>query len=293
METQKSVKVASIQCSSLMGKTSENTQKLIPLIREAALQGAKIIVLPETSITGYLSQDLKTNWKSSSLAQINDKFTFPFQLDPALHAETCPGPITETFGKLSKELHVYITVPFLEKESKNGEELYYNTVCLMDKEGIIVAHYRKNNPWPSPEKFWATKGEDLAVYESEYGKIGLAICFDIHFILSRYAKADIWALLYPIAWVGDPFFWFRQQLPSLLKKSNVNFSIVGANWSVDKEEKWEGYGLSTIYGPFGEILSVNKNFIGDSIIYAEIKTEKSGGDFFYEEYEKWGKFQRK
>ena len=169
METipSKSVKVASIQCSSLMGKTSENIKKLIPLIREAALQGAKIIVLPETSITGYLSQDLKTNWRSSSLAlkDENFPFDFPFQLNPSFHAETCPGATTEIFGKLSKELQVYITVPFLEKEWKNGEELYYNTVCLMNKDGNIVAHYRKNNPWPSPEKFWATKGEDLAVYE--------------------------------------------------------------------------------------------------------------------------------
>ena len=150
----KTVKVASIQCASSMGKTSENIKKLTLLVREAAANGAQILVLPETSITGYLSQDLQTNWCVSSFNKEND-VSFPIKLDPALHAETCPGPSTKYFGELAKELKVYITVPFLETETKNGEAFYYNTVCLMDRQGNLVAHYRKNNPWPRPERFWA------------------------------------------------------------------------------------------------------------------------------------------
>ena len=56
------VKVAAIQCSSDIGATDENCRKLTRLVREAADAGAKIIVLPETAITGYISQDLRTNW---------------------------------------------------------------------------------------------------------------------------------------------------------------------------------------------------------------------------------------
>ena len=234
---------------------------------------------------------MKKNWRALTLSQNADNFIYPFSLDPALHAETCPGPSTEIFGSLAKELQVYITVPLLEKETKNGDMFFYNTICFMDKEGKIAAHYRKNNPWPHPEKFWATKGEDIAVYDTEYGRIGLAICFDIHFILSKYAKADIWALLYPIAWVGNPFFWFREELPKLLKKWNVPFSIIGANWSVDDEQLWEGYGLSTIYGPFGEILAKNDNFLGDSIVYVDLPLEKKKEEMLFKEYEKYGAFQ--
>lgn len=289
----KTVKVASIQCSSIMGKVSENTKKIELLVREAAAQGAQILVLPETSITGYLSQDLKTNWFATSPSRENDVFNmhFPNKMDPALHAETCPGPSTIFFGELAKELKVYITVPFLEKETKNGQEFYYNTVCLMDKQGNLAAHYRKNNPWPHPEKYWASKGEDLAVFDTEYGRVGLAICFDIHSILSRYAKSDIWALLYPIAWVGNPFYWFRKQLPNNLQKWNVPFSIIGANWSMDIDQNWEGYGLSTIYGPCGEILAENNKCVGDSICYAEIPLEKKNVEFNYTEYDSWKKFQ--
>src|SRR5215216_2976770 len=62
-EKPKSVKVASIQCSSELGDVAGNRKKLTALVEQAAKNGAKIIVLPETSITGYLSQDLKTNWQ--------------------------------------------------------------------------------------------------------------------------------------------------------------------------------------------------------------------------------------
>lgn len=282
------VKVASIQCSSILGDPSENTKKIIPLVREAASKGAQIIVLPETCITGYLSQDLKTNWRASSrFKDKNSNSPFPFEKDPKKHAETCPGPSTEFFGKIAKELKVYLTVPFLEIETKDGEDIFYNTVCLMDKTGAIAAHYRKNYPWPHPERFWATKGENLAIFDTEYGRVGLAICFDIHSILSRYAQEKIWTLLYPIAWVGNPFFWFRQRLPELLKKCNVPFNIIGANWSMDKEQSWEGYGLSTIYGPAGEILAKNETFVGDSISYANLDINCGERIFDFEEYKKW------
>src|SRR5581483_10935350 len=56
------VKVAAVQCSSDLGDVAANTRKLTELVKEAARNGAKIVVLPETSITGYRSQDLKTNW---------------------------------------------------------------------------------------------------------------------------------------------------------------------------------------------------------------------------------------
>lgn len=53
-----SVKVAAIQCSSDLGAVEKNRTKLSSLIDEAAAKGAKIVVLPETAITGYLSHSL-------------------------------------------------------------------------------------------------------------------------------------------------------------------------------------------------------------------------------------------
>ena len=111
--------------------------------------------------------------------------------------------------------HVYITVPLVEvdrtpvpgssdgpPEVQRGGPRLFNTVCLVSPQGKLVAHYRKLTPWPHPEKSWATPGDrGVQVYDTEYGRVGLAICYDIHTILEKYRPKKIWALLYPIAWV--------------------------------------------------------------------------------------------
>jgi predicted amidohydrolase len=56
------VKVATIQCWSDIGEIEKNITNIIPLCTEAASNGAKFIILPETAISGYLGQDLRTNW---------------------------------------------------------------------------------------------------------------------------------------------------------------------------------------------------------------------------------------
>jgi len=265
------VKVAAIQCSSVMGDVEGNRKKLLGLAEEAASHGAKIVVLPEAAITGYLSQDAKTNWHLDGWP-IEPEYTGH---SPEGFAEQVPGASTKAFAALAKRLKIYVTVPFLEVEPQKGgaDPKYFNTVCLAAPSGEIVAHYRKLTPWPFPEKSWATKGDrGVQVYDTEYGRVGLAICFDIHTILEKLKPKNIWALLYPIAWVSPshPADWFWHILPTRLKA--YHHYVVGANWSVDKEQPWFGYGFSTIYAPGGEILTTAHSLYGTTIIYADLKT---------------------
>jgi len=265
------VKVAAIQCSSELAAPEQNRAKLTKLVEEAARNGAKIVVLPEASITGYLSQDLKTNWQLAGWP-IEKVFT---GLSPAAYAEPVPGPSTKAFGALAKRLGIYVTVPFVEVEEptdKSQPAKYFNTVCLAAPTGEIVAHYRKLTPWPYPEKSWATKGDrDVQTFDTEYGRVGLAICFDIHTILEKLKPKKIWALLYPIAWVSlsHPADWFWHILPERLR--SYDHYVVGANWSVDAPQTWFGYGFSTIYAPRGEILATAHSLYGTTIVYADLK----------------------
>jgi predicted amidohydrolase len=269
----KTVRVAAIQCSSDLGKVAQNTTKLTALVKEAAAKGAKIVVLPEAAITGYLSQDLKTNWHIAG-RPIESVFE---GLDPAPFAEPVPGPSTKHFCALAKELGIYLTIPLVEVDPKDGptKPLYYNTVCLANPRGELVAHYRKLTPWPYPEKSWATAGDhSIQTYDTEYGRVGLAICFDIHTILEKYQGHDLWALLYPIAWVDDehPAEWFFEKLPERVKPFKLH--VIGANWSVDKKQKWRGYGFSEIISNQGEVLASAKSLYGSEIIYADLPTAK-------------------
>jgi predicted amidohydrolase len=271
------VKVAAIQCSSVLGDVTGNRKKLSALVTEAAETGAKIIVLPEAAITGYLSQDLKTNWRLKG-KPIDATFK---EKDPLPCAETVPGLSTDHFSELAKRLQVYITVPLVEKErdpassnrASGVSPRLFNTVCLVSPKGEIVAHYRKLTPWPVPEKSWATPGDrGVQVYDTEYGRVGLAICFDIHTILEKYEPHNIWALLYPIAWVDDnhPADWFWHRLPE--RTAKFKHYVIGANWSVDQPEKWFGYGFSVIIDPEGKVLASAKSLYGSEIVYATIKT---------------------
>jgi predicted amidohydrolase len=266
------VKVAAVQCSSDLGDVAGNRKKLTRLVTEAARNGAKIIVLPETAVTGYLSQDLKDNWHVKG-KPLDESFRGN---DPARFAETVPGPSTRHFAALAGKLGIYLTVPLLEvvrPANGKGAPRYFNTVCLVSSRGKLVAHYRKLTPWPHPEQSWATPGDrGVQFYDTEYGRVGLAICFDIHTILEKYRPHKIWALLYPIAWVDEthPAEWFWHRLPKRLRP--FKHYLIGANWSVDQKQKWFGYGFSVVLGPDGKVLASAKSLYGSEIVYATLPT---------------------
>jgi len=264
------VRVAAVQCSSELGAVEANRLKLSALVREAAAGGAKFVVLPEAAITGYLSQNLRVNWHVAG-RPLESRFE---GIDPNDAAETVPGPSTTHFARLADELDVWLTVPLLEADdSQRRARRYFNTVCLMSPDGEMVAHYRKLTPWPYPEKSWAEPGDHgVQTADTPYGRVGLAICFDIHTILDRYEGHDVWTLLYPIAWVSDqhPVAWFGRALPA--KAARYGLNVVGANWSVDRPQEWFGYGYSTIIQADGTIAAQAKTREGSEIIYADLPT---------------------
>ena len=256
------VKVAAIQAASKMGDIDANIASFTELVTTAANEGAKIIVLPEACITGYSSQDFKTSW---CVPNRSDDFLRKSRFKPlnpekyALFHNIETNKILQHFTKLSKNLQIYLTVPYIEKfknpkkdptkqnpddskgsldsddtsesdqtnekneiESKQtetdsktdekakdstkkkkeknrknkkkkvnsyfawNEYLYYNSVSLINPKGEIVGHYRKTNLWPSYDNAWATPGSNIVTVDTEYGKIGLGICFDIHKILRMF-----------------------------------------------------------------------------------------------------------
>ena len=81
-------------------------------------------------------------------------------------------------------------------------------------------------------------------------------------------------LLYPIAWVDEehPAEWFWHRLPSRVAK--FHHYLIGANWSVDRLQRWRGYGFSTIVGADGTVVATAKTLHGSEIIYADIETAR-------------------
>lgn len=258
------VRVAAVQFISLWAKPAENRKALEPLVREAAKNGAKIVVLPETAITAYMSHDIRLTWHMDGW-----RMTRGLQgLSPKGYAETVPGESTRAFGELAKELGIYLTVPLVEFDPK--QEKFFNTLVLMDPAGQIALHYRKLNPWPWAERGWASPGDRGHQFlDTPYGRLGLLICYDINSEPPKLKANHVDHLLYAIAWVDDPdSTWFTKELPEIAKKANVN--IIGANWSVPDQPGWHGYGKSLILLRNGEAAARVKNDLGNEIIYADL-----------------------
>lgn len=114
--------------------------------------------------------------------------------------ESLPGPTSERLGKCAKELNSYIVAGIYEKEG----DVLYNTAVLMGRDGKLVGKYRKTH---LPREEWEagiTPGEEYPVFETDFGKVGLIICWDVQFPEPSRAMARKGAevLLLPI-WGGN------------------------------------------------------------------------------------------
>ncbi|MEE9367318.1 MAG: carbon-nitrogen hydrolase [Pontiella sp.] len=166
---------------------ADNIEKSIAGIRRCAEQGAGLVVLQELHTGLY----------------------FCDQEDPANFdlAELIPGPSTDLFGGLAKELGIVIVISLFEKRAPG---LYHNTAVVLESDGSIAGKYRKMHIPDDPgyyEKFYFTPGDlGFEPIETSVGKLGVLVCWDQWYPeaarLMAMAGADL--LIYPAAIGWDP-----------------------------------------------------------------------------------------
>lgn len=136
-----------------------NIERAERMVRNAAANGAQVIVLQELFATKYFCQTQSPQY---------------FKLaDPA-----DDSVIVDIFSKLAKELGVVIPIPFFEKDGNN----YYNSVAVADADGSIVGVTRKKHIPQSQcyhECYYFTPGNDCPqVFDTKFGKLGVLICWE-------------------------------------------------------------------------------------------------------------------
>lgn len=136
-----------------------NMQRLAESIKALASEGAELIILQELHNSLYFCQ----------VENVNN-----FDL-----AEPIPGPSTEFFGSLAKELGVVIITSLFEKRAAG---LYHNTAVVIERDGTIAGKYRKMHIPDDPayyEKFYFTPG-DLGFHpiDTSVGRLGVLVCWD-------------------------------------------------------------------------------------------------------------------
>ena len=256
------VKVAAVQCYSQMGKIKDNRELLTRLIKEAAGKGAKIIVLPEAAISGYMDpQGMKGDeivWTKEEPGE--------YQMSVKEVAEKADGESAKYFSTLAKDLKVYLTMPFIEVADDN----FYNSMLLMDPEGKVIAHHRKKALWNHGDGSWCSKGDlEPQVVETPYGKVGLMICYDHHVMppLLEEKGADI--VLYSVGCNGPSDNWFKVHFPE--KAAKHKFSAIVANWShAASDPYWNGTGLSNIVFRNGIVIKMTGKYSGNAVVLADL-----------------------
>ena len=157
-EAVSAVRVAVVQFDPQVGiqHSQTNLEHSLELAREAAMNGANLIVLPELANTGYL---------------------FGTRQEAFLHAELIPeGPSMQAWLDFARKHQVYLAAGLAERD---GVQLFDSAVLV--GPGGFIGKYRKAHLW-NREKLWFTPGNlGFPVFDTPIGRIGLLICWDIWF----------------------------------------------------------------------------------------------------------------
>jgi N-carbamoylputrescine amidase len=158
----RNVRAALIQAQANMSK-QDAVDKHIKMIADAAGQGAQVVGLQEIFHGPYFCAEQDPKWYDT--------------------AEPEDGPTVSRMREVAREHGIVLIVPWYEEEQPG---VYYNTACVIERDGTIVGKYRKTHiPHVGPcfwEKFYFKPGNlGYPVFDTSVGRIGLIICYDRHF----------------------------------------------------------------------------------------------------------------
>ena len=180
------VTVAAVQmhCSR---DVTDNLERAEQLVRQAAAQGANVILLPELFERQYFCQERQYDYY---------QYATPLLENPAV----------QRFQKVAAELQVVLPISFYERAGNNT----FNSVAVLDADGSVLGCYRKTHIPDDhfyQEKFYFTPGDTgFRVWNTRYGCIGVGICWDQWFPETARCMAVQGAeiLLYPTAIGSEP-----------------------------------------------------------------------------------------
>lgn len=248
-----------------------NIEKSLNGIRNAAVRGAKLVVLQELHTSLYFCQQEATAHFDA--------------------AETIPGPSSERFAAIAKELGVVLVLSLFERRAPG---LYHNTAIVIEQDGSIAGRYRKMHIPDDPgyhEKFYFTPGDlGFTPIPTSVGKLGVLVCWDQWYPeaarLMTLAGADL--LIYPTAIGWDPQdtteeqerqrdAWLTIQRSHAVANGLPLISVNRVGFEADPSAQTAGalfWGSSFAAGPQGEILT-QAGRVDEEVLIATIDSARS------------------
>ncbi|MEB3103661.1 carbon-nitrogen hydrolase family protein [Ferviditalea candida] len=179
-------------------------------------------------------------------------------------AETMEGRIFSEMSRAAEETQMYIAYGYVEKD---GQARIYNSLMLINPRGEAAANYRKIHMTPYERSFFKP-GDEFVIADTELGRIGLMICWDLAFpeAARKLAAGGAELLLAPSAWempYDRPYRMFS------MARAIDNTVYLAASNHTGCSGAFEFFGQSAIYAPDGTALSAAKGN-SEQILAAEI-----------------------
>ena len=244
MSAKKSLTIALAQISLPSGATEENYQKGEEMVRNASMGGADLLLMPELWVSGY---DLKNCER---------------------YASGLEQGWFQQMALLAADNQIALGGSLIESDQEN----YYNTFALFDREGKLIASYRKIHLFSLlEEEKYLKGGNKLVIADTDWGRMGLAICYDLRFpeIFRSYVVNGAELILIVAEWPQRRISHWSQLLVARAIENQC--FIAGVNKVGDSEGERLGGGSSVI-NPMGEVLVQGGD--GEELLLTKVDLEE-------------------
>lgn len=273
-------KIAAVQTTSVFLDREATVEKACKLMAEAAGQGARLIVFPESFIPTY------PDWVWA-VPPGKEKILNPLYADFLTQAVEIPSAATNRLGQAAREAGAYVVIGVTERNIEASGASLYNTLIFFSPEGNLLGKHRKLVPTGAERLVWAQgDGSTLQVFDTPLGKIGALICWENYMPLARYAMYAWGTQIYlaPTWDRGEPWL---STLRHIAKEGRVY--VVGCCMATRKEDipdrfeykekyytpdrEWINIGDTAIVNPHGEFIAGPAK-MKTEILYAEVDPQQ-------------------
>src|SRR5436190_3858648 len=149
------MRVAVAQLDPKLAEKERNLDACLVSLDEAVAAGAELLVLPECAIPGYM---------------------FDSAEEAMPYAEEIPGPVTQTLAEACARNGAHVVCGLIERD---GDRLH-NAAVLVGPDGLLGTYRKTHLPFLGVDRF-VTPGDELPVWETPLGRLGVEICYDLRF----------------------------------------------------------------------------------------------------------------
>jgi predicted amidohydrolase len=241
------MRVAVAQLDPKLGERERNLEACLQQLEEAVAAGAQLLVLPECAVPGYMFESLEEGLS---------------------YAEEVPGPTTEAFARACERLDAHVICGMLQQDG----DLLRNAAVFVGPEGLIGTYWKTHLPFLGVDRF-VTPGDELTVWDTPLGRIGIEICYDL-----RFPEVTRTLALKGADFVAHPTNFpmaakVQTELITVARAAENRIYLLTAN-RVGKERWGEFCGWSQIVDPYGTRLA-EAGETEEALLVADVDVEKA------------------